>query len=186
MRHFSAGSVSKTIMYEHHFADRAAMIAAARSAILAGDFSQAEAILKSLLRADPDDSEAASLLASAVARNMSDARQLLTRRSNAWPSAFNTLFSPFGGIWTRQFNPPRSLHCWLFAFAAFLCGLAELWRSLPLMLAQGPDAVYTYTSKSGYPLSEPVSYAVGEASVMIFAALTFAAVAIVLRRRERL
>lgn len=170
-------------MYEYPFANRGAMIEAARSAIQTGDFSQAEAILKLLLHADPNDSEAASLLASAVARNMSEVRYLTARRSNGWLSAFNVLFSPFGGLLTRRFNLSRLLLCRLFAFAAFLCGFAELSRSLPLMLAQGPDAVYTYTTKSGYPASEPVSYAVGEGAVMIFVAVTCAAVAIALRRR---
>jgi hypothetical protein len=171
-------------MYEYNYANRGAMIEAARSAIRAGDFSEAEAILKLLLHADPNDSEAASLLASAVARNMAEVRYLTTRRSTAWLGAFNVLFSPFGGgILTRRFNPPRTLMCWLYAVAFFLIGFVELSRSLPLMLAQGPNAVYTYTSKTGYPLSEPVSYAVGEGAVMIFVAVTCVAVAIYLRRR---
>lgn len=164
-------------MYEYHFANRGAMIAEARSAVQAGEFSQAEAILKLLLRADPNDSEAASLLASAVARNISEVRYLRAQRSNAF------LVGPFGILLSRRFRAPRSVHCWLFAIVFFLIGFAELFQCLPLMLAHGPDAMYTYTAKGGHLASEPVSYAVGEAGVMIFVAVTFAAVAIALRRR---
>jgi len=163
-------------MFESDIAARVATMAAARSAMQFGEVDKAEAILRSLLQVNPDDMEAASLLASVSAKGM---------RQGYSPAA------PSSGS-----NGDHQLGLWgqmalltLIGFATLCASAAELRLSLPLLLTNGPDAIYMYPDKTGNMSSEPASVAV--AGGFIFMAISILCFGFILtlwkksRRKQR-